>query len=340
VFSPRAAGSLLLWSAAALAAEGDVQLSTQAGYDSNVRRDYDQVGTVSDAEVSLVGSAEGRVQGDSTQAFGAYDVGLRKFLQYPSEDTLAQAVNGETSWRASPHWTLGVQTRGKDRRGGERDYTDLMANAFAEWKPDLAVTVRGWAGAHRFLYWDAFNYSYDAPELGFSGRWRLDRHHALFASADVGPRTYNGLLNLSSGDVGTQVRQDTAWNVTAGYAYRGPFTASVSYNFFAQRSNSYGESMTRHRLVATGGFRLPWKLYALVEGALQYTVFPNGIYLSPEILLVEDDENTSALSAKLVRPLDEHVDAEAHGGVYYDQLPDNGLTYFRAVAWVGLSWRL
>jgi hypothetical protein len=301
--------------------------------------------------MSLIGSGAASAKGNAGLAFGTYDVGLRKFLQYPSEDTLVQAANAEGLFYLYGPLNMGVDGYAKDRRGGDRDYSDLLGAAFLEYSPDESLSMRLHVAGHRFIYWDNFAYSFAAPEVGVSGRYRFSRRHSAFFNADLGLRSYNVVAEPDE----VAPRKDTAVNVVIGYAYRGPFTLTVSYNYFEQDSNSFGESLQRHRAVATAAVRLPWKLFLLAEGAIQYTRYPDGIFLSADVLLSQDEErNTNALSVKLVRPLDAHVDAEAHYGLYHNRLPPSGcpadvpscvpqpdgLTYWRQVAWVGLTWRL
>ena len=68
--------------------------------------------------------------------------------------------------------------------------------------------------------------------------------------------------------------------------------------------------MLRHRLTGNAGVRLPWQLTLLAQGSLGLTAYPDGIYLSPEIILVEEDEGQNSLSLKLARPVTQKVDAE------------------------------
>jgi hypothetical protein len=339
VFCPRWAAALCVLPCSALAAEGDLRLTAQTGYDSNVRRDYEQTGTVSDGELSLLASGSGRAGGDAWSATGAYDIGVRTFLQYWSEDTLVQAANGEASYAAGQTTRVGVETHDKDRRGGNREYSDFLGGGFIDYAPDEALNIRLRVSGHRFIYWDNFAYTFTAPEVGFSGRYRFDRHHSILFSGSVGLRAYDAATSQAAGDPTPDPRKDTAFTASIGYAYRGPFTASLSYDLFEQDSNSFGQSLTQHRLIGTAAVRLPWHLFLLVEGTLLYTVYPDGIYLSPDFLL-SDDENANGLSVKLARPLSEHVDVEAHYGIYHNHLPLNGLTYWRVVGWVGLTWRL
>ncbi len=85
--------------------------------------------------------------------------------------------------------------------------------------------------------------------------------------------------------------------------------------------------------------RLPWKLTLLAQGSLGLNLNPDGVYLSPEIILLEEDEALNSLSLKLARPLTERLDVELSYAVYDTQLPRNNLFYFRQVGSVGITWR-
>jgi hypothetical protein len=284
------------------------------------------------------------VEGEKAQAFGAYDVGFRKFFNLSSEDILVQSAIAEASLALGKKWSVGVQGRGKDRRGGERSYTDLVGAAFVELNVVDPLDIRVLVGAHRFLYRAFFPYSFSAPELGLRARYRFDKHHSVYALGEIGLRNYNAIaqpypdLLLPLGQV---QRKDDAYVASVEYRYRGPFTVSATYSYANLASNSFGESIRRHRVAATTGFRLPWKLTLLLEGSLQFTEYPDKVYGSPDIVLV-NDENLNSVSFKLVRPLDDHVDLELQFAWYQAKLPgrDMTFTYVRAVGGIGLTWRL
>ena len=340
----------LLLSAPAFAdAQGTARLWVGSGYDSNARRDFvrdDGSGAVApepDLVLSAIGAAEGRVRGPSVQATGAYELGLREFMRLPTEDVTIQSANLDGSVAVSRQLAVGLDARGKDRRGGERDYTDLSAEAFAEWAPDAAVDLRARGGAHRFIYWDPIGYSFGASELGLSARYRFDRHHSALLFGDLGSRIYQSMTHpnpVVAAPPPPDRRRDQVLGAGAGYSYRGPFTVTLTYSYTEQDSNSFGETVTRHRLAATGGFRLPWRLALFAQAAVQLSRYPDGVYLSDELNITEDDDTHNAVSLRLVRPVSEHIDADLRYSLYEDRLPQNGISYLRQAAWVGLTWRL
>lgn len=327
----------------------DVRLWLGGGYDSNARRDFvaqnvdNGVVAEPDYVLSALGSAQGALSNEFAQASAGYDAGVRKFLQWASEDVLSQAISLDGAVALGRSLGLGVWGRGKDRRGGDRDYSDLSSRAYLEYAPDARVQLRLEGGAHRFLYWNRFEYSFGASELGVQSRYRFNRRHSVFVLGDASFRKYQGSNQVAPGEPAPEAarqRGDLVLSAGAGYSYRGPFTLSVSYGFTEQDSSSYGESTLRHRLSLTAAVRLPAKLTLLGQVAVQLSRYPDGVYLSSELNLEEDEESHNSASLKLARPLGDKIDLELKYALYQNRLPQNGLGYLRQVGWLGLNWRV
>ncbi|MGQ0505521.1 MAG: hypothetical protein ACT4TC_09390 [Myxococcaceae bacterium] len=319
---------------------GGLRLAVNAGVDTNARRDFNQSETtpVTDMVTSLIGSGLGRYQGERFQIAGSYDLGVRKFMRFPLEDVLIQSATLRSSLSFGKRWAAGVEGRVKDRRGGARDYSDLYGGGFLEFAPDARLALRIQGGGHRFLYTPDFQFAFKATELGFSGRYRLDKRHTLLAFGEAGWRAYQGAARVKEGDAPRR-RSDSLLTAGVGYTFRGPVALTLTYAFTDQASTSVGLSATRHRVTATAGVRLPWELTLLGQGTLLFSSFPVN-YPAGEILLLDDDEQHNALSLKLVRALSEQVDVELRYALYGNRLPHQNLSYLRQVAWVGLGWRL
>ncbi|WP_224242356.1 hypothetical protein [Hyalangium gracile] len=326
--------------------EGALRLTTRLMVDSNAPRDFHSSQTpapLPDMGLSLLAAGEGRVTGESLQLVGRYELGGRKYIRYPTEDVLVQAAALEGSTALGTQLGLGVEGRAKDRRGGSRDYSDLGASVFLEYVPDVRLALRIRAGAHRFVYRPDWQANFGGSEVGFLGRYRFNRRHSLSVFGDYGARRYSvearlppeGLEGFSLGR-----RRDGALAAGATYTYRGPVALGLTYSFQEISSNSFGETMLRHRLSASAGLRLPWHVTLLAQGALGLSRYPDGIYLSPEIVLLEEDEGQNSLSLKLARPMGEHLDVELSYSLYGTRLPRNELSYLRQVAGVGLTWRM
>lgn len=325
--------------------EGSVRVTGRLLLDSNAPRDFRGAqgqNPKPDLALSLLAASEGRVTGERLQLVGRYELGGRKYVRYATEDVLIQGGAVEGSMALGTQLGLGVEGRAKDRRGGTRDYSDLGATAFLEYVPDVRLALRVRAGAHRFVYREDSQANFGGPELSFLGRYRFDRRHSLSVFGEYGSRRYGVEARPPSEDEERSLgrRRDVALSAGAGYTYRGPLALGLTYTFQEISSNSFGETALRHRLSGNAGLRLPWDVTLLVQGALGLSRYPDGIYLSPELTLVEEDEGQNSLSIKLARPMGEHLDMELSYGVYGTSLPTFDLSYFRQVLGLGLTWRL
>jgi hypothetical protein len=324
-----------------LQANGRATLLT--GADTNARRDYDPSLSGLDSATSLVLDGSARYGNGPFRAFGDLSVGGRKFLRLSSEDVLVTAGSLELELTPLQALSVSVLGTGKDRRGGERDYTDGAAQAWLTWAPDGRLQVRTRAGLHAFAYRPNPDYGFTAVEGGATVSWRFDSRHRLLGAVDVGQRQYPTVLRLPPGVAdpgGLPGRSDGVLTASAGYEYRGPVRVRAEYSYFEQRSNSFGETNLRHRVSAQVGMRLPWEVTAVATAALQLTRFPDGIYLSSDVLLVQDEENANTLSLRFARPVSGHVDVELRYALFQYRLPQNNLEYLRQVAFVGVSARI
>lgn len=290
---------------------------------------------------SLQLSLAGVGRGENWRLDGSYEAGARKFLFQPSEDTVVQAASGEATFRINRPLIAGGTVFAKDRRGALRGYTDLSGRAFLSFVPDARVEVRASAGARHFLFHPSFLYDFAAVEGALTARYRLDRHHSFTAFGELGARAYYKAQALPRpGGSISGTRQDQVFGVGLGYAFRGPVQGSLTYSFLDESSNSYGFRQSRHRLTGTFGARLPWQLLFLAQGTVQLTSYPDGIFLTPQQQLQEDDENHNGVSIKLLRPLTERLEVELRAALYQNALQDSQLRYLRQVTWLGLTFRL
>ncbi len=315
------------------------------GIDSNARREFvsADVATLPDGFLFGLGQLEGVLTfADRFRVAGAYDIAARKFITLPSEDTVVQSAQLEGTVAFANYFAVGIAGNTRDRRGALRDYTDLQGGAVLDFFPDPKVELRAAFNAHRFLFYNRFAYSFWGPDGWLSARYRFDRRHSVSVMGGFNPRTYNSDARVRPGPEGTEappavVRQDAVFSASVSYSYRGPFHFSLSYGYYDQTSNSFGETIRRHRVSATGGFRLPWKLTILGSITWQPSLFPDGVYLAPDLTVVEDDETVSSATLKIVRPLTSWLDIDLRYAGYLGIFPDNAFLYLRHVGSVGLS---
>jgi hypothetical protein len=322
---------------------GQLRASLGPGIDTNARRDFLSKAGVSPIDGFLFGLAQlegSALFAERVQLLGSYDVGARKFLFMPSEDTIVQAAQAEASVALVPVLNLGALGSARDRRGAERDYTDLTGGLLVDVIPNAQVDLRLTGRVHRFFYYNQPSYGFWASEGGLMVRYRFDRRHRISAQGNLGLRNYDADATSRPSDPQTPSpgpRKDTAMSAGASYAYRGRVHFSAGYLYSDQSSNSWGESLRRHRFFATAGFPLPWELAVLTSGTLQLSSYPDGVYLSPELLVVEDDENSSSISLKVLRPIGPHLEVDLRYAIYVNAFPQNQLFYVRHVASVGIA---
>jgi hypothetical protein len=332
--------------AGAVEFRGASRLWLGPGYDTNARRDFvtSNAAPQPDGFVFGLGTLDGVIEGERFRLGATYDVAARKFFVLPTEDTVVNSVTGDFLFALSPSFAIGLFGTVRDRRGAERDYTSLTGQGFVDFTPTANLHVRLRFGATRFLFWPRFAYSFSGPVGDLTARYRFDRRHSVSLTGTFNPRTYNSTVNPRPDEPEPSAarRFDPLFVVGASYAYRGPFHLSVGYSYLDMTSNSYGETLRRHRLTATAGFRLPAQFTLLTTGALQLSLFPDGIFLSPDLQVVEDDENSSTLTVKLVRPIHPHVDLDVRYALYVNVLPQRmtgtePLVYVRNVFSLGVT---
>lgn len=325
--------------------QGRARLWVGPGVDSNAKREFVSKDVATDPDGFLYGllQLDGQLTfAERFRVLGAYDIAGRKFLTQPTEDTVVQSAQLEATVAFLNLFQFGLAGRARDRRGADRDYTDLVGGAVLDFLPSSQVDVRVNVSAHRFLFYNRFAYSFWGPDGSLTARYRFDRRHSVSAFGAFNPRTYNANAHAQPGPEGTDTdlgvpRQDAVFGAGLSYSYRGPFHFSFSYSYFDQTSNSFGESVKRHRLSATGGVRLPWQIMLVGSLTWQPSLFPDGVYLNPELTIVEDDENVSSLTLKVMRPINKWLDVDLRYAGYLGLYPGNNFLYLRHVISVGLS---
>ena len=320
------------------------------GIDSNPRREFLSLRGAApyDAFGALIVSASGKLEPDWGRLRASYDFGGHKFFLVPTEDTVIQAATVDGSIALGRYFGVGIDVGARDRRGADRDYTDLSTRAYVDFVPDAKVNVNAHFGYHRFLYWARFASSSYGITAGGTANYRFTKRHSINLWADVEPRKYNATACLPLTDKfgntycdpgpGLAQRADTFFSVGLGYTYRGPFVVSAQYLYIDSSSNSWGETYQRHRLSANAGVRLPAEFTILATATVQFFLYPQGIYLSTDYNAEEHDENANSLSLKVLRPLGKHFDIDFKYAVYFSRLPRNDSTYLRMVGSLGVGW--
>lgn len=349
---------LSLVSAGAGAADfsGNARAWLGIGIDSNPRRDFvsPTISTPIDAFAGALISLNGTIDTEHVRLFGSYEIAGRKFILAGTEDTFIQSAFVDANSLLGQYFAVGISGRAKDRRGAQRDYTDLGLDGYVEFTPDPHIVLKVRAGPHRFLYWNLFSSSYWGPSAGVSVLYRFNKRHSAFLLSDFEPHSHNAnaCVRIDTGDPNEVLcqfdpapprRSDAVISVAAGYTFRGPFHLTAQYAYIDSSSNSFAETWRRHRVSATFGLRLPWDFTLLLAGAVQFANYPEGLRLinaqpgNPDLKVAEDDENANYASLKLIHPLGKHFDIDFRFAFYFNQL--GGYSYRRAVGSLGVGWK-
>lgn len=316
------------------------RVSAGAGVDTNPTRDF-LPNPVTDAYVSATGELGLAYGTRRAEVSATYGIGARQYLlESQPPQTLVQELAARGSYLLVGPIAVGADGSIKDRRGTDHPYSDLEGGARLTFLPDDASTVYLRAGGERFLYREDYPYSYATWAFSAGGTYRFNRHHSILVGVGYEPRRYNSPVQVDVSTLDRSLhRADSVLLANASYSYRGPFQATLSYGYVGEDSNSFGETVYRHRVNLLVGVRLPWEVTVLAQGNLQFARYPDEVFLAEQVALLQDDETTNSVSLKLVRPLGKGFDFELKAATYYAALPHNQLTYQRWLAGAAVSWR-
>jgi hypothetical protein len=318
----------------AVEASGAAHVELGAAVDSNAGRELQPLARGDGLALGLLG-LEGTVAGDGAlSASGRYALGVKRFLVLHGDDLAAQELSAEARAQL-PAATLSLLGRLKDRRtrGGERDYTSAGASLGAGRRIGRFALQLD-AGAERFVYRSDAAYSYAGPRAALEGSWLLAAHHRLVVDLELARHVFDAESAFASADR----REDVVTSAGLSYRFKGPILASAGYGFLQSSSNQPGRSLQRHRLEGSVGLFLPLDIALAATAAVQRTRFPEGLTLSPELLLTTDDENTNSATISLSRRFDHGLQVELRGAGYLADFSGNDLHYRRVVGQLTVGW--
>lgn len=337
--------SILGCTSLAGAAETDLTARVTAGaqVDSNPTRDT-LPNPAPDIGITALGTVGVEHRANRLGVKARYDLGGQQFLFDRSVQTLVQSLEASVAFEIVPALSVTADGSAKDRRGADHPYSDLNGGVrlSLDLDPHGSVFVR--AGAERFIFREdppaGFQFSFATIDVSGGAQYRFDRHHLLRFQLGYEPRRYNSrAMSGPTTSVPNQGRRDSVLAAVAAYSYRGPFQLTLSYGYDGEDSNSFGESVYRHRVTLLLGVHLPWSVTLLGQANYQNASYPGDVYLSDQVSLLQDDETTNSVSAKVSRPLSRRLDLELRGAFYDAALPRNRLHYQRWVAGAGLTFR-
>ena len=257
----------------------------------------------------------------------AYGGGAKVFLSEAARSADEVVQQGDLSWMVKlPPGTLSLSGNYYDaiQRGSLRDFR--TGGGILQFAVDQLVRMTKAAlhvGYRGLQYKPDTNYSFNGLQGGLALGWNptSERGDAaadwnLSLSYTISPRFYNGEVVLPSGQcgpgslnsfcIGNSKRQDMNHLFRTEINYLGDISGSVWYAAEINRSNSYGETFTRHVVGIKFTSHLAWDVFLTAKGAIQLSRFRDPFLtsvVSNLSLISIDEENRSSLMAQLARDL-------------------------------------
>jgi hypothetical protein len=327
------------------------RLSADTGYDSNIYRNFNYppgsdlqkaFPVIGDAFLQLQGDIAGRAEFTPGQrSDGSLVLGVRLFPGQGGADTYVGLLKLGHAIRLSQPLTLRFDAGGKVKevQNGDSSYSDVGAGVTLSASLSRALGVDARVGVRAFNYFPDSAYSEIGPSFSVGATQNTWKDQNLFFIYRLLPEYYDSYARMRDLTLSTEKRFDWFHIATIGYTLQRPVLATLTSSFIYDHSNSWGESYVRYRLEGLCGVNLPLDFTFTGTAALQFTTYPDGIYLSPQVLLVEDDDNLTELSLKLYRELTTSLSLEARYSIYRNDLSQSVLAYRRQIFYIGITFR-
>jgi hypothetical protein len=253
----------------------------------------------------------------------------------------------------------GIDAQPTTDRVGARTFRTLGGDAILALRggDDRALTLA--LGGRDFVYKPEHLYDWRGPtasvrlELTLFERDEGARSLELSALLELEARAYNSFANASkcAEDVPPAMnescytptsirRRDRFQRGELELTWTGRFVAAASYQLTVVDSNSYGQSLVRHRVSLSATRNLPWQLYGTALATLQLDSYPDGL---PVGLVINaqtftatlEDENRSSLQARIARKIGAAWAIESRAAIYRNLSSQLDAEYRRFLVSVG-----
>ncbi|MEJ7604042.1 MAG: hypothetical protein WKG01_39545 [Kofleriaceae bacterium] len=118
--------------------------------------------------------------------------------------------------------------------------------------------------------------------------------------------------------------------------------AAAGYQLSVTDSNSFGQSLVRHRVTLSATTDLPWKLYGTALATLQIDQYLDGLIVQKDLQHQEfsslDDENRSSLQLRLARELTTAWSLETRAAIWRDFGGIMDTAFRRALIYAGVVY--
>jgi hypothetical protein len=224
------------------------------------------------------------------------------------------------------------------RGGEERSLTVALGGRDFVYKPD-AMGRYDWRGPTAGVRLDLTLWARDdgARSLELSALFGFEaRAYDSFANASACPEDAPPMEQCFAGT--SLRRSDRFQRAGIELTWTGRFIAAASYQFSVTDSNSYGQSIVRHRVTLSATRNLPWRLYGTALATLQLDNYPDGLPiddLTTQNFTTLDDENRSSLQVRIARQVARAWALESRGAIWRSLGGELDTEYRRVLIYAG-----
>ncbi len=259
------------------------------------------------------------------------------------------------------HVSFGVALAGVDavpitNAVGARTFANLGADALLVLDGTLDRHLTVGLGWRNFTYKEKEGFNWNGPaasarldlELWAPSGGARSVELAAFAAFEAREYDANALANAcppgsppsDSCSAATSLpRRDRSQRIGAEATYTGRVIATLGYQLTVIDSNSFGQSLIRHRATTSVTRSLPWSLFGTALAILQIDQFVDGLVVKKDLQRSEftslDDENRSSLQLRIGRPVTGAWTVEVRGAIWRDLGGTMESTFRRASIYFG-----
>jgi hypothetical protein len=338
--------------------------------DTNVKRVETGSNAMSERIAAPVGRAGARIDHKDTALGGSYGLELSGLARMVA----SSAVSDENImlYAGDAHWlrpigaqpiTAGISVTGADAsaitgKHGARTFRNLGGDGvLVLGGEDRHLTLA--VGGRAFTYKP--DHAFDWRGLSATARLDLelweaaDKTRSLELAAGFGfePRSYTSIALRNGCAPGAEpsdlcsrptslIRRDRYQRAGIDARWIGGVVATAGYQLTVIDSNSYGQSLIRHRLTASATAELPHRLFGTVTATIQIDQYPDGILVETDAQRQEftnlDDENRSSLQLRLARELTTAWSIEARAAMWRDLGSAAAASFRRELIYTGIVY--
>jgi hypothetical protein len=344
------AAAMVSAAAGARAESFTVTMEGGAEADTNVERVETGPG-MADRITAPVGRAGGRIDHKGRLLGGSYVVGASALARMVASSRMRTGPENVMLYAGEIRWLheipsrpvavgfhlLGANTLALTDDRGARTFRNLGGDALAMLGTgdDRRVTLA--VGARDFVYKPDHAFDWRGPVA--SARLDLPLWHGagktrsleLAATLAFEARTYEGVArinvcppdaspNIECSKETSLVRRDRYQRAGVELGWTGEVVATTGYQLTVIDSNSHGQSLLRHRIMASATAELIDKLFGSATATLQIDQYLDGLLVETAVEDQEftslEDENRSSLQVRLARELSTAWSLEARAAVW------------------------